>query len=368
MLFIRQGCIFRTRCTKPKIKVKPPKSFFLLIGLLLCLSQPGQAQHRFPATYQPDRAYTGQSIYDLVHVSEKKVDVGLWALVIARTFDPALDVEHYLQRLDDMVAEIKRMLAGRTNDLDKLLAIKTFLYEPGPWNSYQPFDYDLDDPLGAKPENQLLSTYLDTRKGNYVSMPTLFLALMERLDSDVPLRGVIVPMHLFVRLHDRQSGDVWNIETTNGGHPARNRWYIEQMHIPQMAINQRTYLSDLTKREYLAALINVLTRRERFAKRYEEALAYAELALRLHRTSINALIQKGALLEWIVYEKIEGGKREGLSLSPTRRDELNAMNAQSQRTIEQARALGWRPVTAEERQRYVARVQAEKARRAALNQ
>ena len=37
--------------------------------------------------------------------------------------------------------------------------------------------------------------------------------------------------------------------------------------------------SDLTKREYLAELINVLTRRERFVGRYEEALAYAELAL-----------------------------------------------------------------------------------------
>ena len=260
------------------------------------------------------------------------------------------------------------MLAGRTNDLDKLLAIKTFLYEPGPWNGGHAFDYDLDDPLGAKPENQLLSTYLDTRKGNCVSMPTLFLALMERLDPDVPLRGVLVPRHLFVRLHDRQSGDVWNIETANGGHPARNRWYIEQMHIPQHAIDQGTYLQDLTKREYLAALINGLTRRERFAERYEEALAYAELALRLHARSINALIQKGAVLEWIVYEEIEAAKREGVSLSPARRDDLNALNAQSQHAIEQAQALGWRPETAEERQRYVARVEAEQARRAALNQ
>ena len=175
-------------------------------------------------------------------------------------------------------------------------------------------------------------------------------------------------MHLFVRLHDRQSGDVWNIETTNGGHPARNRWYIDQMHIPQAAIEQRTYLSDLTKHEYLAELINVLTRRERFAKRYEQALAYAELALRLHPTSINALIQKGALLEWIIYEEVEAANREGVSLSPARREELKALSAQSQRTIAQAQHLGWRPETRQERARYLERVQAEQTRRAALNQ
>ena len=149
-------------------------SLLPLIGLF-CLSWPGFAQGRFPASYEPNRTDTSQSIYDLVQVPEENVDVGLWALVLAKTFDPTLNVEPYLQRLDAMAAEIKRMLAGRTSDLDKLLAIKTFLYESGPWNDGHPFDYDLDDPLGAKPENQLLSTYLDTRKGNCVSMPTLFL-------------------------------------------------------------------------------------------------------------------------------------------------------------------------------------------------
>ena len=74
--------------------MKSFKSLLLLIGLL-CLFESGFAQQRFPATYQPDRTYTGQSIHDLVQVSEENVDIGLWALVLAKTFDPALDVEHY---------------------------------------------------------------------------------------------------------------------------------------------------------------------------------------------------------------------------------------------------------------------------------
>ena len=344
--------------------LKPLLLFFLTLPGLHAIAW---AQHRFPEAYQPKRLYTGQSIYDLRRLAEANVDIGLWALIIAHTFDASVDVAHYLRRLDHMASAIQRMLAGRTRDIDKFLAVRTVLYEPGPWNEGRPFSYDLDDPLGARPGNQLLTTYLDTRKGNCVSMPTLFLALMERIDPDLPLRGVLVPMHLFVRLYDRQSGDIWNVETTNEGHPARNQWYIEQMDIPPSAIAQGTYLSDLTKREYLAELLNVLTRKERLAERYQAALAYAELALHLNPNAINALIQKGALLAWLVYDATEQAKQTGGSLSAAERDHLQTLTTASTQAIAEAQRLGWRPETPEHRTRYLQRVAAEKARRHATN-
>lgn len=341
---------------------------FCLAALLLVAYAPVSAQEqpgvsRFPIHYAPDQIYTGQRVEDLPAVPEEHVDVGLWALVVAKDYDPLVNVRAYLQKLDEMAGEVRHMLAGRTSDMDKLLAVRAFLYEPGPWNGYRAFGYDLDDPLGKRPGNPLISTYLDTRLGNCVTMPTLFLALMERVGPDVPVRGVMAPLHLFLRFRDRQTGDVWNVETTNGGQPARNQWYVDQFRISQAAVASGAYLRDLTKREYLGELVGVLTRQARSAGRYEQALRYAELTLALNPRSVNGLVQRGAVQEWIAFNAVEGAKARGEKLDEAEMERLRALNRASQASIEQAQRLGWTPERPEDRAAYLEAVKAERQRR-----
>jgi len=250
-----------------------------------------------------------------------------------------------------MAEEIKRMIAGRERDMDKFLATKMFLYEVGEWNDYRPFSYDLEDPLGNILEHQLLSNYIDSRKGNCVSMPTLFLALMERVDPSIPFVGVKVPLHLFCRLKDRQTGDVWNIEATNGGNPARNQWYIDNHKISQTALDNKLYLSDLTKKDYIGELIGTLISKERRAGRFENALKYAELSLKLSPKSDVGLVQKGALLAEIGYEKLNNG-----TLSE---EEKIYYHEESEKYINKAFSLGWKPESKEEIEEYLKEVKAE---------
>lgn len=108
------------------------------------------------------------------NVAEDEIDIGLWALIAAREFDSSLDISVYLDRLDKKAAEIKKMLAGRNSDMEKFLATRMFIYENGPWNNFQPYAYDLDDPLGNNPKNRFLSTFMDTRLGNCINMPFIF--------------------------------------------------------------------------------------------------------------------------------------------------------------------------------------------------
>lgn len=286
-----------------------------------------------------------KSIYKITQEKEANVNIGLWALVIANEFDNSVDIKSNLKKLDAMAVEIKRMLAGRESDIDKFLAVKMFLYEAGEWNDYKPFSYDLDDPLGKDLKNQLLSTYLETRKGNCVSMPTLFLALMERVDPEVKLVGVKAPLHLFCRFKDRQTGDVWNVETTNAGNPARNHWYKEHFKIDQNAIDKKLYLVDLSKKEYMAELLGTLISKERKAGRYEKALKYAELSLKLSPNSDVDLVQKGALLAEIGNEKLEKG-----NLSD---EDKTYYKTESEKYINKAIALGWKPETKESREEYL---------------
>lgn len=228
----------------------------LRLGLAFLAAFPASAQDRFPATYSPERAYTDQQVRDLLTIPEEEVDVGLWALVIAHEYDSSVDVEAYLRQLDQMAAQVRRMLAGRTSDMDKLLAVRAFLYEPGPWNNERPFDYDL---------------------------------------------------------------------------------------------------SDLTKREFLAQLASVLLHQARAERDWERALSWAEFMLAMHPLSVQAHVNRGAVLEWIVYDEI-GGEPPSAEHAP--------LLAASQAAIEEAIALGWVPEKPEEREAYLQEVAAEREHRA----
>jgi len=325
------------------------------ISFLIFLFYNSTVNSQTKINYIPISEYKGQTIRDVENVKEENIDIGLWALIIAKEYDNSIEINKYLKMLENYSEEIKRMLADRTKDMDKFLATKMFIYDSGKWNDEKPFSYDLDDPLGNIPENQLLNTYLETRKGNCVSMPTLFLALMERVDPNVPFYGVNAPLHLFCRLIDRQTGDVWNVEATNNGSPARNQWYIEQMNITQEAVNNGIYLEQLSKKEYIAELINILIRKERHKENYEKALQYTELSLRLSPNSINGLIQKSALLAWKGYELMESLKKKGdseISVDDQKK-QLEAYSLESKKYWEKGLSFGWRPETKEQRDKYL---------------
>lgn len=304
--------------------------------------------------YKSFTEYSNQNIFDIVNEKEENIDIGLWAFIVAKEFNNSVDVQTYLNKLDDMAKEIQRMLAGRNKDMDIFLATKMFLYESGEWNDYKQFSYDLDDPLGNILEHQLLPNYIDTRKGNCVSMPTLFLVLMKRVDPTIQFVGVKAPLHLFCRLRDRQTGDVWNIETTNGGNPARNQWYIDKMQISQKALDNKLYLNDLTNKEFITELIGTLVAKERRKGNLEKALKYADLVLKLRPNSDMGLVNKGAISAEIAYNKLQNGILT--------EEENKYYKVETENNIEKAKELGWKPESEKEREKYMESVKTEKSK------
>ena len=330
--------------------------FVSLLMNILAISASVFSQARTPV-----RDYHGQTIWQLPKIAEEDIDIGLWALIIAKEFDPSVDVTKCSNQLDSFVFEIRRMLANRTSDKDKFASVRLFIHEPGIWNGNRPFEYDLDDPLGANLPHQLLSSYLHSRKGNCVSMPTLFHALMQRLDPSIPVSALHAPLHLFCRVKDRQTNDVWNIETTNGT-TARNVWYIESMKIPKQGIETGIYMRELSKKEFLAELISVLVNQRREKKQFKKALQYTDLALKLNPKSITNIVQKCALnaeLGHPLYER----KNRGDSLTVAECTLFDEYISVSQAYEKKAKSLGWRPETPEERAKYLQTMKEEKEKR-----
>jgi hypothetical protein len=230
-------------------------------------------------------------------------------------------------------------------------------------NGSQAFRYDLDDPMGDRPGARLLSTYLDTRRGNCVSMPTLFLALMERVDSDIPFNGVSAPLHLFCRYRDRQDGQVWNVEATNGGHSMRDEWLMQQFAIEKASIDSGVYMKDLTKREYLAELIGGVVSLYRERKQYQRALELTEIVLALNPNSLIGLVHKGAIYAWLGYNLEAELSRTGRSPTPEEIVKLELCRSESTKYINRATLLGWHPETPESQRRYLETIEAAKKQR-----
>jgi regulator of sirC expression with transglutaminase-like and TPR domain len=304
--------------------------------------------------------YTGQTIWDLPNVKEENIDVGLWALILAREYDSTINVQKYSDSLDFFAQEVREMLAGRTSDRDKFAAVRMFIYESGKWNAFHRFDYDLDDPFGKKLENQLLSTFIDSRNGNCVSMPTLFYSLMRRVDKDIPVSIVPAPLHLFCRIRDRQTGDVWNFETTNG-QTARNVWYIETMNTSTKMIESGLYMREYSSKEFLAELICILAHKYRDKGEYRKALEYANLALMVCPQSSSNIIQKCALSAELSHQLKEKNNIVG-KLSDEETKEYKQYLADSEYYYKKLQELGWRPETQEERQQYLQQINEEKKR------
>ena len=168
-----------------------------------------------------DVAPEAKRIRAILQQPESKMDLGRIKLTIDKMIDPTINIDAGLKQIDRIVAQIQAMPGQGRSSKGKVQALKKYLYENGPWNDYQAYSYDLDDPLAKKIRNKLLPTYLESKKGNCVTMPLLFVILGQRLGIDVTISTA--PLHLFVKYTDSETGATYNLETTSGANPARER-------------------------------------------------------------------------------------------------------------------------------------------------
>ncbi len=91
--------------------------------------------------------------------------------------------------IDQLAAKLVAMTATAQTSHEKLKILRRFIYEPGEWNDGQAFAYDLSDPLGTKPANRHLAQYLETRRGNCVTMPMLLVILGQRIGLKMTFRA-----------------------------------------------------------------------------------------------------------------------------------------------------------------------------------
>ena len=187
------------------------------------------------------------SIEKALELSENDIDIATAVLLVSKRWDPSVNIEYYRNQIDELARTVSTRLNGKNPLYDGRKTteiISKLLFEE---MGFKPVDN------AENPEDLFLHTVLDNKRGYCLSLSILYLAVAERLN--LPVNGVVVPGHFFVRYTD--NGKSFNIETTQKGANAPDKHYIKEFKIPQDG-RRNIYLRNLSRRETIGCFFNNL--------------------------------------------------------------------------------------------------------------
>ena len=237
-----------------------------------------------------------KSIEQVLRLDESEVDLATAALIVSEQWSDLVNGRRYLSKLDDMALEIRsRLKAGEVRaDYKAIAVINEYLFDELGFESVQRAD---------EPDDLFLHSVLDEKRGYCLSLSILYLSLAERLG--LPLYGVVVPGHFFVRYDDGQVR--FNIETTSKGGYAPDEHYISKFKVPQ---NNRDsiYMSNLGKIQTLGCFFNNLGNSYNDIGNTASALTALERAVEINsslaesRTNLGNVYLKAGRVEDAIYQ------------------------------------------------------------------
>ena len=269
---------------------------------------------------------------------ESELDYAHAKLAIDRLVDPTLDVDGAAAELDRLTAAASGLSGPAAGPNARLAALRRLIYEPGPWNEGRPYAYDQDDPLGQSPRSRLLPVYLETRLGNCVSMPILFLILADRLGLDMALAEA--PLHMFVRWRD-VSGGTLNLETTSGAHPARDMWFRHNMPMTDLALANGLYMRSLGRRDGVALMAHTLLEGLIDQGRYDDAIAVADVLLGQRPRDAYVMAKKATACGYIIRTEFEARYSHPFMIPMPQRLRYLRLEHLNCALFETAKGLGW---------------------------
>lgn len=220
------------------------KKTLLVMICLLVFPSAVQARRDRPLANEGKSGLYAKSIEQVLRLDEDEIDLATAALIISENWSDLVPGRRHLQELDDMALEIRNRLDsnGLGAGYTAIPVINEYLFDELGFESITE---------AADPNDLFLHTVLDKRRGYCLSLSVLYLSIAERLG--LPLYGVVVPGHFFVRYDDGQAR--FNIETTSKGGTAPDEHYIKKFKVPK---SSGIYLKNLDKIQTLGCFFNNL--------------------------------------------------------------------------------------------------------------
>ncbi len=254
------------------------KVFYLTIVSIItsvtatCLSEEPLANENLDGLYV-------KSIEAVLRLPPEQIDIGTAALIVSESWSDMVAGTRYQQQLDDIATEIrsrvkaKRMVMGAS----AIPIVNEYLFDE---LKFKAIDKATD------PYDLFLHSVMDRHQGYCLSLSVLYLAVGERLG--LPLYGVVVPGHFFVRYDDGKRR--FNIETTNNGNSPTDDYYIQQFNVPK---TNTLYMTNLNKRQALGCFFNNLGNVYKEIKNIDQAMAALQWAVYINPTLAESRVNLG---------------------------------------------------------------------------
>jgi tetratricopeptide (TPR) repeat protein len=215
-------------------------AFILLIFSAAAAFGAGQTFQKRPGLYVI-------SVEKALNLPEDDIDLATAVLLVGKRWDPSINIDYYRNKVDQLASTVISRLNGRGpmyNSRETIDIINKLLFDE---LGFKPIDN------ADNPQDLFLHTVLDNKRGYCLSLSILYLSIAERLG--MPISGVVVPGHFFVRYSD--GTQKINIETTQKGANAPDKHYITEFKIP--TDDRKTiYLNNLGKKETIGCFFNNL--------------------------------------------------------------------------------------------------------------
>lgn len=234
----------------------------------------------------------------LLRQDDAQIDLARACLMIAQDVYPDLDIEAYVERIDEMGRTLRGRLPPAAGIEQRVVSLNEYLFQDlGYWGNTEDY-YD--------PRNSYLNEVIERRTGIPITLSILYMELARRIGLEC--EGVSFPGHFLVRVRVR--GGVLVLDPFAGGAPQSEPELRERLQrvipegaaadVPVAELPLDQFLEPATRRQILSRVLRNLKGIYRETDRPERLLEVLNRML---------LVQPGALAELrdrgFVYQRLE---------------------------------------------------------------
>jgi regulator of sirC expression with transglutaminase-like and TPR domain len=209
-------------------------------------------------------------------IADERIDLVRAAFTFARIEYPRLDINPYLERLQELADRVEARVAEAGEPGQSIVALNQVLFEEEGFRGNTVDYYD--------PQNSFLNNVLDRRLGIPITLALIYMEIGRRIHF--PLLGVGMPGHFLLK-HFDPAGRSFLIDAFGGGSILSEqdcRAKLNQIYAGKIALKPE-FLMPVTRRQMLMRMLNNLKGIYVERRNFRRALQVVDLVLVIYPRS-----------------------------------------------------------------------------------
>lgn len=219
-------------------------------------------------------------------VEDERVDLLRAALTYSRLEDPQLDIEHYVQRVDELARRVAAKIQDPDDPDEIIAALNEVLFRE------EMFRGNAVDYYSAR--NSFLHDVLDRRLGIPITLALVYMEVARRVGF--PLFGVGMPGHFLLKHYDVDGRSILIDAFERGSIVSEEdcRQKLDSIYSGQLAM-QPEFLLPVTRRQMLTRMLNNLRSIYLTQRDFRRAVQVVDLVLVIYPRSPEDVKQRAVL-------------------------------------------------------------------------